>query len=332
MADPVQQLEFFASRLPKKPYHTDCLASGLRIVARETARKSRYIQPNGATHKYYLVFDVDRAGAAIDWTDRKAPAPNITAMNRDNGHAHLIYCLETSIRTAPDANIKPLKYAAAVERALCHALDADVRYSGLICENPLNVHWQVTVWEENAYTLDWLADCLDMSAANTPKIDFDYGLGRNCALFEKTRQWSYRAIRQGYPEYPQWVEAAIQRVEAYNLQLVTPLSAAECATIGKSVAKWTYQHFTEKSWLEWVAKTHTPEIQAARGRKGGKVGGKIGGKIGGKVSKRKPVTDSARTLQPWIELGISRRTYYRRMSKKSSKKINVIDESDHFLV
>lgn len=185
MAAAAQQLETFAERLPKKPYHTDDLETGLRIVARASARKSRYIQPNGPTHKYYLVFDVDRVGAAIDWTDRNVPAPNITAMNRKNGHAHLIYCLETSVRTAPDASVKPLRYAAAVERSLCLALDADIRYSGLICKNPLNTHWQVTVWEQNSYTLDWLADCLDMNAANAPSIDFDYGLGRNCQLFEK---------------------------------------------------------------------------------------------------------------------------------------------------
>jgi len=66
------------------------------------------------------------------------------------------------------------------------------------------------------------------------------------------------------------------------------------------VAKWTYQRFTEEGWLDWVAKTHTPEIQAARGRKGGK------------VSKRKAVPDSAETQQPWLALGISRATFYRR--------------------
>ncbi|MBS0850150.1 primase C-terminal domain-containing protein [Citrobacter sp. JGM124] len=142
-----------------------------------------------------------------------------------------------------------------------------------------------------------------MTAANASKIDPEYGLGRNCTLFEKTRQWSYRAIRQGYPDYPQWLDATIQRVEAYNRKLPVPLSLAECASIGKSVAKWTYQRFTEKYWLDWVAKTHTPEIQAARGRKGGK------------ISKRKPMADSAETLQPWLELGISRRWYYQKKKK-----------------
>lgn len=68
----------------------------------------------------------------------------------------------------------------------------------------------------------------------------------------------------------------------------------ECTTIGKIESKWTYQRFTEKSWLDWV----TSEIQAVRGRKVGK--------IGGKLSKRKSVTESERTLQPWLDLGISR--------------------------
>lgn len=300
-------IDLFSQRLPKKPYHTDSLATGLRIVNRAIAVKSRYIQPNGPTHQFFLVFDVDRQGAAIDWTDRKVPAPNITAMNCENAHAHLIYCLETSLRTAPDGSLKALKYAAAIENAIRRALDADASYAGLICKNPLNAHWQVTVWQKNAYTFDWLADCVDMTAANTSKIDPEYGLGRNCTLFEKTRQWSYRAIRQGYPDYPQWLDATIQRVEAYNQQLPVPLSLAECASIGKSVAKWTYQRFTEKGWLDWVAKTHTSEIQAIRGSKGGKVGGKI--------SKRKPVADSERTTKPWEQLGISQRTYYRRKSK-----------------
>ncbi|WFN98240.1 hypothetical protein OUA02_18225 (plasmid) [Edwardsiella ictaluri] len=53
-----------------------------------------------------------------------------------------------------------------------------------------------------------------------------------------------------------------------------------------------------------MADTHTPEIQAARGRKGGKVGGA--------KSKRGSVEDSARSLKPWEALGISRAWYYRQ--------------------
>lgn len=78
------------------------------------------------------------ARAAIDWSDRNAPAPNITVKNPVNGHAHLLYALNIAVRTAPDASVKALKYAAAVERSLCEKLCADVNYSGLICKNPFH--------------------------------------------------------------------------------------------------------------------------------------------------------------------------------------------------
>ncbi len=53
---------------------------------------------------FWLGFDVDRTGAAIDWSDRNAPAPTLTITNPENGHAHLLYALETPVRTAPDGN------------------------------------------------------------------------------------------------------------------------------------------------------------------------------------------------------------------------------------
>ncbi len=35
------------------------------------------------------------------------------------------------------------------------------------------------------------------------------------------------------------------------------------------------------------------------------------GALGGKISRRPKTTDSERTLQPWLEKGISQSTYYR---------------------
>lgn len=48
-----------------------------------------------------------------------------------------------------------------------------------------------------------------------------------------TRKWAYRAIRQGWPEFSQWLDAVIQRVEMYNASLPVPLSPPECRAIGK---------------------------------------------------------------------------------------------------
>ncbi|MCP5904493.1 replication initiation protein, partial [Klebsiella pneumoniae] len=157
----------------------------------------------------------------------------------------------TSIRTAPDGKIKPLRYAAAVESALRKKLEADAGYSGLSCKNPNHGHWKIAVWQPELYTLDWLADSLDLSAANDKEIVADYGLGRNCTLFDETRKWAYRAIRQGWPEYDQWLKACHERASAYNLQFAAPLDENEVNGIAKSIAKWTREKFSEESFLRY---------------------------------------------------------------------------------
>ena len=164
-------LQYFDENLPHRPYHTDDLAFGLRISGKGRALLARYIQQNQPHAQFWLVFDVDREGAAIDWSDRNAPAPNITVKNPVNGHAHLLYALNIAVRTAPDSSVKALKYAAAIERSLCEKLCADVNYSGLICKNPFHLEWQVMEWREEAYTLDELADYLDLSASARRSTD-----------------------------------------------------------------------------------------------------------------------------------------------------------------
>ncbi len=292
-------LDLFNDRLPNKPYFSDDLHFGVRIAGKERAILAKYIQFNQPHAMFWLGFDVDRLGAAIDWSDRNAPAPTLTITNPENGHAHLLYALKTSIRTAPDGKMKPLKYAAAVENALRKKLDADVGYSGLICKNPNHGYWKIAVWQPELYTLDWLADSLDLNAANDKEIVADYGLGRNCTLFDKTRKWAYRAIRQGWPEYEQLLQACYERASAYNLQFYAPLEEKEVNGIAKSIAKWTIKKFSRDDFVNYINYTHTPAIQSIRGKKS---------KGGG----RPVLSSSERQSRPWVEFGISRSTYYRK--------------------
>ena len=297
-------LQLFREKLPHKPYCTNDFTYGVRILPKDIAILARFIQQNQPHAQHWLAFDVDRTGAAIDWSDRNCPAPNITVKNPRNGHAHLLYALTLPVRTAPDASASALKYAAVIERALCEKLGADVNYSGLICKNPFHQEWQVVEWRWELYTLDELADYLDLSASARRRVDKDYGMGRNWYLFEKGRKWSYRAIRHGWPAFSPWLDAVIQRVEMYNASLPVPLSPAECRAIGKSIAKYTYRKFSPEGFSA---------VQAARGRKGGNANSSENQAIKGQKSKRVAVATSARTLKPWVTLGISRATYYRKL-------------------
>jgi len=91
-----------------------------------------------------------------------------------------------------------------------------------------------------------------------------------------------------------------ERAYAYNLQFSAPLDENEVNGIAKSIAKWTSKNFTSSSFEEFITKTHSPEIQSKRGRVGGLIS-----KGGGRKSLG----------EPWLALGVSRRTYFRIKSK-----------------
>lgn len=265
MADSAQVLNFssakhFRDHLPRKPYHTDDLGDGLRIRDVQKAIEARYIQANGPTHQWWLIYDVDRSGAALDWDYRGAPPPTMTVQNPENGHAHLIYGLAVPVRTASDGRPGPLRYAAAIDNALRGQLAADPGYSGLICKNPLNPFWRVMEWESELYSLDDLESWLDLTQyADKRKRLPEYGLGRNCNLFDRLRLWAYKAIRQGWPDAERWYQAVLERARAYN-DTDPALPDNEVRATAKSVAKWTHQRLSPAGFSA---------VQAERGRRKG---------------------------------------------------------------
>ncbi|HIF9287191.1 TPA: primase C-terminal domain-containing protein [Photobacterium damselae] len=117
------------------------------------------------------------------------------------------------------------------------------------------------------------------------------------------RKWAYKTIREYWkPNYQEaWFTAVLARCEAVNLNYVQPMQPNEVRSIAKSIAKWTMAHFTPQQFSE---------SQARKGRKGGKIGGSRS-KGGGR-----PIDMTSDAQQkPWEELGISRRTYFRRKKR-----------------
>lgn len=280
--------------LPNKPYCTDELGVTY-IRPKKTAIKKKYLQVNQPKLVTYLVFDIDRQGGVLSWYDNDLPAPYWTSKNPENGHAHIAYRLKVPFCTSDIAHSEPIRYAAAIQSAMTERLKADRGFAGLLTKNPLHSHWQNEFWTEYEYTLDELADYLDLKGHPLRGSEIS-GLGRNCELFDNTRQWAYRAIREYWaPNYKRkWNAAVYDKVESTNSQFNVPLPMSEVKAIAKSIANWTYREFTPEKFRQ---------SQAKKGAKGGK------------ASKRKSVASSERTLKPWEDLGISRPTYYRRKAK-----------------
>lgn len=262
-------LETFRTELPQKPYCTDDLKFGLKIRPAETAIRKRYLQYNKPTDLRWFVYDVDRSTAHFDWYDCKCPAPNITVMNKQNGHAHLFYGLEVPVHTQTTAKKNPIRFASSIDVAMIKALSADENYAELICKNPFNDFWDTKVWRDTSYDLAELADNLDLSAYKDARIRLpEFGLGRNCNLFDATRFYAYREIRKPIENYlfdefyseEDFISRCICYAENHNL-FKNPLPEREILSIGKSVGKWVYRNMSPEGFFEWAEKRRARSIE-----------------------------------------------------------------------
>lgn len=265
-----RQLDLFQSRLPKKPYCSDDLGQGLLIRSATTAVQRRYIQPNPPALQAWLVFDVDRPGAAMAWEDADLPPPMWTAANPQNAHAHLAYGLEIPVVTSDAARPAPVRLAAAIEAAYRDRLGADVGYSGLITKNPLHRSWEVRWWTEELYDLTYLSEFVDLAPYNRKNRRNipEQGLGRNCLLFERLRRWAYRTVDQfrvGGMPFEAWHKAVLGKAEDYNGGFNDPLMVPEVKATAKSIANWTWTRYIGRLPDEQFA-----AIQAERGRRSGR--------------------------------------------------------------
>lgn len=298
----MQTLPFLQSdRLPYRPYCTDDLSKGLKIRSQQHALERLYIQPNGPAHRWRMIYDVDREMAACSWMGETAE-PNWVAINRDNGHAHIGFELAIPVVTSDAGLLKPLRYAAALEAAYTYKLGADWAYTGLICKNPLHKHWDVVEGPPLPYTLDQLSEYVpNISEWRKPSAINTTSLGRNCQMFDWLRHWAYRNINKtAWNSFDAWHRACLHQAEQKNT-FAAPLPDPEIRATAKSVAKWVWKQLRGPQ-ADYIARTHTSEIQSARGKKSG-------------ITRRKG-TALEQNREPWVELGISRATWYRRQTKK----------------
>lgn len=289
-----QQLDLFES-LPKRPYCMDEKPGYMVIRSKAIAVKKPYIQVNSPVTTIYFVFDGDKNDAALSWFDENLPAPYWTTQNPENGHAHICYKLEIPLHTSEFSSIKAIKYAQAVYYAYALKLGADLSYSQLITKNPLHPQHRTTYWTKQAYSLDYLADFVELPKKLPKKLEV-VGLGRNVTMFEKGRRWAYTAIRDymHHNSIYEWERAVRAQIEAINSGFEQPLPHSEVKATAKSIAKWVWQRFSYGDFSE---------VQAKRGAKGGA------------KSKRGAMPDSERSIKPWEALGISRAWYYRQKKK-----------------
>lgn len=258
------QLELFEEFLPFKPYATNDLTRGLSICRKQSAITKRYLQHNPPAKIHWLVFDCDQAGALLTATQLgHCPAPNFEVVNPANGHSHLFYGLAAPVIRTNAARAKPLRYLASVEYALREVLGGDYGYAGLISKNPLHPSWTLIEHQQSLWNLAELSEFLSLPVA-LPKRALSVGLGRNCSLFETARRWAYKAVL-GYRltgTQETFSKAVFDACQGLNT-FPEPLPLAEVKATAKSIARWTWKHYTGRLTDEQFS-----QVQATRAKQG----------------------------------------------------------------
>lgn len=281
--------DLIVTTLPNRPYCTNNLNKGLHIRAAETAAQAKYLQLNPPMQRFWLIFDIDCLAASNRWEAASLAAPNWIAVNPGNAHAHYGYLLQCPVVTGPNGRNRPLRYAAAVQAAYALRLIADPDYSGLIAKNPLHAAWRTWYLHDHAYVLEELAEWVELEWKASAELK-EEGLGRNVRLFDSLRDWAYGMVlhyKGNGATSDIWLQAAT--VQAINLNRLfdTPLPDSEVRALVKSVAKWTWAEFNPERFSQ---------IQRERANRRWTADGYV----------------SAESTQPWVEMGIARRTYYYR--------------------
>ena len=265
-------LDHFINTIPKKPYASDDLMYGVKIYSKDAALRKVYLQPN---HPYYLhniVFDLDYSASLVEilYSKTGIPLPNLIVENKENGRSHAIYYLKTPVFKTDASRQKPIIYLNAIQRTLQHVLDADVNYTGLICKNPLNDRWRTSTLRHTPYSLDELANKLeiDWKQISKPiKQNEAVGLGRNCYLFHTARLWSYVAIRKHRGKtYGAWLQSVLDHCLKLNESITDPLGYNEVRGIAKSISRYCWKR-DPHCYAMFI------ERQTLKGRKGGLKGG-----------------------------------------------------------
>lgn len=258
--------------LGNRPYCSDDLKEhGIWRENKRFVANMPYCQLNRDNSYRYLIYDLDEAESALNWYANNLPPPTYIAQSRDKpeneeigeGRCHVAYRLARPVYTTETAHLKAIHYLHRIDRGLTKALGADPTYAKLITKNPLHPKWRVTFLNPQPFELDYLADFVDMDLPKDKYTD-NYGLGRNCTVFDLVRLWGYRAVKTFQAEncsFDVWHRAVFLRVQEENAKFSEGLPISEVKAIAKSIAKWIWSHFSYEEFLE---------IQTRRACKGGK--------------------------------------------------------------
>ena len=233
--------------------------------------------------------------------DREVPCPSWVT-HRDTGGCHPAWCLSSPVLRGAGARQRPLKLLARVSEYLGQVVGADASYNGVLSHNPmvpdqgqnLKTDWM----RKRPYSLDELAEVIPFrwKRPTVPRT----AIGRNWMTVLALLKWAGSPVNQHLPVLPAAMSIYPQIMASFP-GAGHPFPVSEVEGIAASV---------ERIRSQWKAKGQFGKAGDAERSAWGRARGLKAG-----VSRRKG-TPLEHDREPWLALGVSRRTWYRRRAKR----------------
>lgn len=246
----------FEARLPERPYCSGS-KSFAYIRPREEAKKLPYIQVN-YPRLDYLCFDCDYEWSEFQAEEVDIPGPTITAINRDNGHAHLFYQVLDPVPRYHSPATKMLLDDVIFVYNLMLRADKCITTQKQLVKNALSPRWEVlegykpfTLSELAEYIpedLRWVSKAFEKPEETLTVKPFEETLdpgSRNRSLFNSARFYAYSVVSE-HGSYESLFSDVLDHIHKLNdgeIPKYFPekiLSLNELKRTAKSIAGFTW--------------------------------------------------------------------------------------------
>lgn len=236
------------------PYIPRCSDNKTAILLRPINYAVRwpYMQVNRAGMVAWLIFDLDHGDCWI-WEKAGLPPPNLVVRNRTNNRSHLYYAV-TPVCTTAKAREKPQQFLKAIYSEYAARLGADLDHHGRgVSKTPGHPWWITTEHHAHVYDLGELAQYgvpMTGPRRHRSKRHPKHDESRNCRLFDTVRHYAYSIVNEMRASSTQERFQALLRAFGERENSFTKqgfrhnLRLSEVRAITKSIARWTWEHYT----------------------------------------------------------------------------------------
>lgn len=224
------------------------------IRSKKFAANFSHIQYNHLSGSNYVCLDCDHDSFQI--ISETNLSPNLLVVNKDNNRGHLYFRLESFVGTTSAARTAPQRTLRLLTHSLNNYCGTDHAFNGVQAKNPLSGDFRAFSYSDKPYSFEELFDNIPekhiyinqphrIITENKEILKVAEG-ERNIYLFDAVRFEAY-AAKHKHTSYQSFYKEVESVYLDLNAAISEPLGLNEAINSIKSIAKWTWEHYTGDS-------------------------------------------------------------------------------------